>query len=103
MIKGILLVSFIYAGSVLTHMQPQDIIQLFYSLKNKFTKNGVMYFSFHQSEKFEQINIKDFLYPLPKIKKFAEEAGYKFCLDADAKKYPVYNSKAHVVFAKINL
>ena len=38
-----------------------------------------------------------------KIKKFAEEAGYKFCLDADAKKDPVYNNKAHVVFAKINL
>ena len=96
---------FIYAGSVLTHMPPQDIIQLFYSLKNKFTKNGVMYFSFHQSqsEKFEQINIKDFLYPLSKIKKFAEEAGYKFCLDADAKKNPAYNNKSHVVFAKINL
>lgn len=70
--------NFIWANSVLTHMNPQDIENLFKSLKDVMDENSVFYATFTRHEAIKHYDLKDWRYPIYEMEKMAEKCGYKF-------------------------
>ena len=73
----------IWASSVLTHMEIEDIRVLFGSLRAHLAPDGVFCFTFSETEKAERRDLKDFFYPRADIAAAATSAGFSFQIDED--------------------
>ena len=69
---------YVFACAVIPHMPRDDIVAFFRNVRSLLAPGGQILFEFTLAERYTQINIKDFFYPVAEMKAMAVAAGYVF-------------------------
>ena len=72
---------FVWAMSVINHMPEKDIRVFLKALRPLLNENGQFVFVFNVDEKVRRMRIKDWWYPEPLMRRWCEEAGFRFETD----------------------
>jgi len=67
---------FILAQSVITHLPPEPIEELFENIGKVMDKNSVFYFTYFQGKRYRHFSIEDFEYPFSHFEALADEYGF---------------------------
>lgn len=91
---------FIWANSVLTHMELPDIRKMFAGMRTVMNENTVYYFNFSESDNPIRMNLKDFWYPRSVIREAAEAEGFQFQIEDDWRPNSPSDTMARVTLGK---
>ncbi|MAF80305.1 hypothetical protein CL629_04490 [bacterium] len=67
---------FIFAQSVLTHLPPESIEELFENIGNIMNQESVFYFTYFEGDRYEHFSIEDFRYPFSHFESVACDHGF---------------------------
>lgn len=67
---------FIFAQSVLTHLPPEPVEELFAHLGGAMGKDSVFYFTYFGGSRYQHFSIEDFRFPFSHFQSLADEYGF---------------------------
>lgn len=80
---------FILAQSVLTHLPPEPIEELFENIGNIMNESSVFYFTYFGGDRYKHFSIEDFRYPFSHFQSLAEEYGFSVKDYSDEYPHPI--------------